>query len=156
MDWDKLKIFHSVAEAGSFTKATINLNLSQSAISRQIQSLEQELKVQLFERHARGLALTENGEYLFKTAHEVISKLKDVETTLGDKNNKPSGKLTVTTVVSFGTTWLTPRIQEFMQLNPEVEIELIFDDRELDLSTREADIGIWMRRPKQLNYIQKK
>ena len=156
MDWDKLKIFHSVAEAGSFTKATINLNLSQSAISRQIQSLEQELKVQLFERHARGLALTENGEYLFKTAHEVISKLKDVETALGDKNNKPSGKLTVTTVVSFGTTWLTPRIQEFMQLNPEVEIELIFDDRELDLSTREADIGIWMRRPKQLNYIQKK
>ena len=75
MDWDKLKIFHSVAEAGSVTKATINLNLSQSAISRQIQSLEQELKVQLFERHARGLALTENGEYLFKTAHEVISKL---------------------------------------------------------------------------------
>ena len=68
MDWDKLKIFHAVAEAGSFTNATINLNLSQSAISRQIQSLEQDLKVQLFERHARGLTLTENGEYLFKTA----------------------------------------------------------------------------------------
>ena len=156
MDWDKLKIFHAVAEAGSFTKATINLNLSQSAISRQIQSLEQGLKVQLFERHARGLALTENGEYLFKTAHEVISKLKDVETALVDQKNKPSGKLTVTTVVSFGTTWLTPRIQEFMQLNPEIEIELIFDDKELNLSTREADIGIWMRKPKQLNYIQKK
>ena len=73
-----------------------------------------------------------------------------------DKKNKPSGKLTVTTVVSFGTTWLTPRIQEFMKLNPEIEIELIFDDKELDLSTRQADIGIWMRRPKQLNYIQKK
>ena len=156
MDWDKLKIFHAVAEAGSFTKATLNLHLSQSAISRQIQSLEQDLKVQLFERHARGLVLTENGEYLFKTAHEVISKLKDVETALGDKKNKPSGKLTVTTVVSFGTTWLTPRIQEFMQLNPEIEIELIFDDKELDLSTRQADIGIWMRRPKQLNYIQRK
>ena len=156
MDWDKLKIFHAVAEAGNFTKATYILNLSQSAISRQIQSLEQELKTQLFERHARGLSLTENGEYLFKTAREVISKLKDVESTLMDKKNKLSGKLTVTTVVSFGTTWLTPRIQEFMKLNPEMEIELIFDDRELDLSTRQADIGIWMRRPKQLNYIQKK
>ena len=156
MDWDKLKIFHAVAEAGSFTSATINLNLSQSAISRQIQSLEEELKVKLFERHARGLTLTENGEYVFKTAHEVISKLKEVETTLGDKKNKPSGKLTVTTVVSFGTTWLTPRIQEFMQLNPEIEVELIFDDKELDLSTRQADIGIFMRRPKQLNYIQRK
>ena len=60
MDWDKLKIFHAVAEAGSFTKATVNLNLSQSAISRQIQSLEQNLKVQLFERHARGLTLIES------------------------------------------------------------------------------------------------
>ena len=68
MDWDKLKIFHAVAEAGSFTNATVNLNLSQSAISRQIQSLEQDLKVQLFERHARGLTLTQNGEYVFKTA----------------------------------------------------------------------------------------
>ena len=156
MDWDKLKIFHAVAEAGSFTRATVNLNLSQSAISRQIQSLEQDLKVQLFERHARGLTLTENGEYVFKTAHEVITKLKEVETSLGDQKNKPSGKLSITTVRSFGTHWLTPRIQEFMQINPEIEVELIFDDKELDLSTRQADIGIFMRRPKQLNYIQRK
>ena len=156
MDWDKLKIFHTVAEASSFTKASTVLNLSQSAISRQIQSLEHELKLQLFERHARGLVLTDNGKYLFQTAHEVISKLKDVEATLSDEKDKLKGKLTVTTVVSFGTTWLTPRIQEFMTLHPDIEIELIFDDKELDLSTRQADIGIWMRRPKQLNYIQKK
>ena len=111
MDWDKLKIFHAVAEAGSFTNATVTLNLSQSAISRQIQSLEEELKTQLFERHARGLTLTDNGEYLFKTAHEVILKLKEVETTFSDKKTKPSGKLIITTVRSFGTHWLTPRIQ---------------------------------------------
>ena len=156
MNWDRLKIFYAVAEAGSFTSATVVLNISQSAISRQIQSLEEDLNVKLFERHARGLTLTENGEYVYKTAREVISKLKEVETSLGDKKNKPTGKLTVSTVVSFGTTWLTPRIQEFMQLNPEIEIELIFDDKELDLSTRQADIGIFMRRPKQLNYIQRK
>ena len=156
MDWDKLKIFHTVAEAGSFTNASTILNLSQSAISRQIQSLEQDLKIHLFERHARGLVLTNNGEYLYKTANEVISKLKDVEATLVDEKDKINGKLTVTTVVSFGTTWLTPRIQEFMSLHPEIEIDLIFDDKELDLSTRQADIGIFMRRPKQLNYIQKK
>ena len=156
MDWDKLKIFYAVAEAGSFTRATINLNLSQSAISRQIQSLEEDLKVQLFERHARGLTLTENGEYVFKTTHEVISKLKDIETSLSNQKNKPTGKLIITTVRSFGTHWLTPRIQEFMQLNPNIEVELIFDDEELDLSTRQADIGIFMRRPKQLNYIQRK
>ena len=156
MDWDKLKIFHTVAEASSFTKASTVLNLSQSAISRQIQSLENDLKIKLFERHARGLVLTENGKYLFKTAHEVIGKLKDVESNLSEDQNKLNGKITVTTVVSFGTTWLTPRIQEFMSLHPNIEVELIFDDKELDLSTRQADIGIWMRRPKQLNYIQKK
>ena len=156
MDWDKLKIFHTVAESGSFTKASTVLNLSQSAISRQIQSLENELKINLFQRHARGLVLTDNGEYLFKTAHEVISKLKDVESTLGDEKDTLSGKLTVTTVVSFGTTWLTPRIKEFMDLHPGMEIELIFDDKELDLATRQADVAIRMRRPKQLNLIQKK
>ena len=156
MDWDKLKIFHTVAEAGSFTNASTVLNLSQSAISRQIQSLEKDLKIHLFERHARGLVLTSNGEYLYKTANDVISKLKDVESTLSEDKDKINGKLTVTTVVSFGTTWLTPRIQEFMSLHPDLEVELIFDDKELDLSTRQSDIGIFMRRPKQLNYIQKK
>jgi DNA-binding transcriptional LysR family regulator len=156
MDWDKLKIFHTVAEASSFTKAATVLNLSQSAISRQIQTLENELKIKLFERHARGLVLTDNGKYLFQTAHEVIAKLKDVEVIFSDEKNKLKGKLTVTTVVSFGTTWLTPRIKEFMDLHPEIEVELIFDDKELDLSTREADVAIRMRRPKQLNLIQKK
>jgi len=156
MDWDKLKIFHTVAEAASFTKASTVLSLSQSAISRQIQSLENDLKIKLFERHARGLVLTDNGEYLFKTAHEMITRLKDVESNLSSEKDKLHGKLTVTTVVSFGTTWLTPRIKEFMNLNPNIEVELIFDDKELDLSIRQADIGIWMRRPKQLNYIQKK
>ena len=156
MDWDKLKIFHTVAEASSFTKASTILNLSQSAISRQIQSLESDLKIKLFERHARGLALTDNGKYLFKTAHEVISKLKDVESNLSEEKDKLSGKLVVTTVVSFGTTWLTPRIKEFMDLHPGIEVELIFDDGELDLATRQADVAIRMRRPKQLNLIQKK
>ena len=156
MDWDKLKIFHTVAEASSFTKVSTILNLSQSAISRQIQGLEPDLKVQLFERHARGLVLTENGEYLFKSAHEIISKLKDVESNLSGQKDKINGKLVVTTVVSFGTTWLTPRIKEFMDLHPDIEIELIFNDVELDLATRQADVEIRMRRPKQLNLIQKK
>ena len=156
MDWDKLKIFHTVAEASRFTKASTILNLSQSAISRQIQGLETDLKVQLFERHARGLVLTENGEYLFKSAHEIISKLKDVESNLSGQKDKINGKLVVTTVVSFGTTWLTPRIKEFMDLHPDIEIELIFNDVELDLATRQADVAIRMRRPKQLNLIQKK
>lgn len=156
MDWDKLKIFHAVAQAGSFTEASGTLNLSQSAISRQIQSLELTLKTSLFERHARGLSLTEDGEILFKTANEVIIHLKAVETSLMEKKDKPSGKLIVTTVVGFGSIWLTPRIKEFMDKYPEMEVEVIVTDKELDLSRREADVAIWMRQPTQLSYIQKK
>ena len=156
MDWDKLKIFHAVTQAGSFTKASDILNLSQSAISRQIQSLEYELKTSLFERHARGLVLTDSGHKLYSTANEVISKIKEVETDFTEQKHKPSGKLVVTTVVGFGGIWLTPRIKEFRDKNPDIEIELIVTNEELDLSTREADVAIWMRAPKQKNYIQKK
>ena len=62
MDWDKLKVFHAAAEAGSFTHAGEHLGLSQSAVSRQVSALETELGVSLFHRHARGLILTEQGD----------------------------------------------------------------------------------------------
>jgi DNA-binding transcriptional LysR family regulator len=100
--------------------------------------------------------LTEDGEILYKTANEVIIHLKGVETSLMEKKEKPSGKLIVTTVVGFGSIWLTPRIKEFMDKYPEMEVEVIVTDKELDLSTREADVAIWMRQPTQLSYIQKK
>ena len=74
MDWDKLRIFHSVADAGSFTHAANQLNLSQSAISRQVSALESDLGVPLFARHARGLVLTEQGETLYHTVHDVLLK----------------------------------------------------------------------------------
>ena len=75
MDWDKLRVFHAVAEAGSFTHAGDTLNLSQSAVSRQISALEEALQVPLFHRHARGLILTEQGEALNRTVREVFAKL---------------------------------------------------------------------------------
>ena len=76
MDWDKLKVFHAAAEAGSFTHAGEQLGLSQSAVSRQVSALEQELSVSLFHRHARGLILTEQGDLLFRTAHDVFMQLQ--------------------------------------------------------------------------------
>ena len=116
MDWDKLKIFHAVAEAGSFTNATVNLNLSQSAISRQIQSLEQDLKVQLFERHARGLTLTENGEYVFKTAHEVISKLKEVEVIYPNSFTLPTEILKLLNLIAKGHCVLSSNIYIYIYI----------------------------------------
>jgi DNA-binding transcriptional LysR family regulator len=156
MDWDKLRIFHAVAEAGSFTHAGDALNLSQSAISRQVSALEDTLRTQLFHRHARGLILTEQGEMLYRTAHEVFGKVAMAEALLTDAKDKPSGELKVTTTVGLGSTWLTPRIREFLEMYPDITFNLIVADHELDLSMREADVAIRMRKPTQPELIQRK
>ena len=156
MDWDKLRIFHAVAEAGSFTHAGEELNLSQSAVSRQISALEDSLKVPLFHRHARGLLLTEQGELLYRTAHEVFAKLAMTEAMLTDSKDSPRGELRVTTTVTFGMMWLTPLLKEFHELYPEIQLRLILDDEELDLGMREADIAIRFRAPVQPDLVQRR
>lgn len=155
MDWDKLRIFHSVAEAGSFTHAGESLSLSQSAVSRQISALEDSLNIKLFHRHARGLILTEQGEVLFRTVKDVFHTLTMTETQLRENQEQPSGPLKVTTTVGFGSTWLTPRIKEFLEYYPEVEFSLILTDGELDLGMRQADIAIRMNPPRQPDLIQR-
>jgi DNA-binding transcriptional LysR family regulator len=156
MDWDKLRIFHAVADAGSFTHAGHELLLSQSAVSRQVSALEEDLHVTLFHRHARGLILTEQGEVLYRTAHEVFTKLAAAKTRLMDSKEKPSGELRITTTVGLGSVWLTPRITEFMELYPDIKVSLMLEDSELDLSMREADVAIRLRRPTQPDLIQRK
>jgi DNA-binding transcriptional LysR family regulator len=156
LDWDKLRIFHAAAQAGSFTHAGDTLNMSQSAVSRQVSALEHDLKVPLFHRHARGLLLTEQGEVLYRTAREVFMKLEAAQARLTDSREKPSGVLRITTTVGLGSTWLTQRLNEFVDLYPEMELRLIFDDDELDLGMREADVAIRLRQPTQPDLIQRK
>lgn len=156
MDWDKLKVFHAAADAGSFTHAGEQLNLSQSAVSRQVSALEQELGVSLFHRHARGLILTEQGELLYRTAHDVFLKLEAARAKLTDSRERPHGELRVTTAQGIGNHWLTPRLGEFIDLFPEIRVTLITTDEELDLSMREADVAIRLRQPTQPDLIQRK
>ena len=155
MDWDKLRVFHAVAEAGSFTHAGETLNLSQSAVSRQISALEDSLSVPLFHRHARGLILTEQGELLFQTADEVLAKLSQAEAKITDSKEVARGPLTVTATVAFGSTWLTPRIREFLQLYPELQLSMLIADEQFDLSMRQADVAIRMTAPTQPDLIQR-
>jgi len=155
MDWDKLRVFHAVAEAGSFTHAGDTLNLSQSAVSRQISALEEALQVPLFHRHARGLILTEQGEALNRTVREVFAKLAVTEALLTESKEKPAGRLKVTTTVGFGASWLAPRLQEFLEMYPDVSISLLLDDADLDLAMREADVAIRMHPPKQPDLVQR-
>ncbi len=156
LDWDKLRVFHAAAEAGSFTHAAESLRLSQSAISRQVSALEQDVGVPLFHRHARGLVLTEQGEILYQTAHEVLMKLETVKARLTEATDRPSGPLRVTTTVGLGSGWLTERVQEFLDLYPEIQLQLILANEELDLTMRQADCAIRLRQPQQPDLIQRK
>ena len=155
MDWDKLRIFHAAAEAGSFTHAGEALRMSQSAVSRQVSALEKELKVSLFHRHARGLVLTEQGEMLFGTASEIMSKLSTAETLLTDTTTKPSGDLRITAPIGLGTVWVTQRLREFLELYPDIRIELVLNDEQIDIAMRAADVAIWTREPQQSDLIRR-
>lgn len=155
MDWDKLRIFHAAAEAGSFTHAGDTLHMSQSAVSRQVSALEKDLGVALFHRHARGLVLTEQGEMLFQTAGDVMAKLRTAEALLGDATTKPTGDLRLTCPVGLGTVWITQRIREFMDMYPEIRVEIVLNDEQVDIAMRAADVAIWTHEPEQSDLIRR-
>src|SRR6201994_3874028 len=156
MDWDKLRIFHAVASAGSFTHAGQMLTLSQSAVSRQISALEEEITTPLFQRHARGLTLTDEGEMLYSAVSDVLNRLAQAEEDLKNVREAPRGTLKITASHGIGTYWLLSPLDKFLKEYPEVEVHLVMEDRELDLAQREADIAIRMRAPVQADLIQRK
>ena len=156
LDWDKLRIFHSVADAGSLTHAGETLHLSQSAVSRQIRALEESLSVTLFHRHARGLILTEQGELLFAATSDMSKKLDNAEARIRDSEDEVSGELKVTTTVGFGTLWLAPRIGRLYDKFPDLKIDLLLEERVLDLPMREADIAIRMKEPSQADLVRRR
>jgi DNA-binding transcriptional LysR family regulator len=155
VDWDKLRTFSAAAATGSFTQAGEALGLSQSAVSRQVSALEQDLKVPLFHRHARGLVLTEQGELLLRTAREVMAKLDAAEMALSESREKPHGELKITTTFGIGMGWLTPRLGTFLDLYPDIKVDVILADEELDLAMREADVALRLREPLQPDLIRR-
>jgi DNA-binding transcriptional LysR family regulator len=156
VDWDRLRIFCAAAEVGSFTHAGDLLELSQSAVSRQIAALEEEVGVPLFHRHARGLILTEPGETLFRTALDMKLKIETARARLVDTREKPNGLLRVTTTIGLGTYWLTPRFGDFLDAYPDIRVELLLVDEELDLAMRQADVAIRLRLPVQSDLVQRR
>ncbi len=156
MDWDKLRIFHAVADAGSLTHAGDQLHLSQSAISRQIRGLEESLNATLFHRHARGLILTEQGELLFDATRAMMRRLDAATARIRDSEEEVFGELRVTTTIGFGTLWLAPRLPKLFEKYPDLNIDLMLEERVLDLPMREADVAIRMKEPSQADLIRKR
>ncbi len=156
MDWDKLRIFHAVADAGSLTHAGDALHLSQSAVSRQIRALEESLSATLFHRHARGLILTEQGELLFEATNAMSHRLEAAVARIRDSKEEVYGELRVTTTTAFGSLWLAPRLPKFYEKYPDLTIDLMLEERVLDLPMREADVAIRMKEPSQADLIRKR
>ncbi len=156
MDWDKLRIFHAVADAGSLTHAGDALHLSQSAVSRQIRALEESLGTTLFHRHARGLILTEQGELLFDATATMARKLDSAAARIRDSEEEVFGELKVTTTTGFGTLWLVPRLVKLYERYPDLKVDLMLEERVLDLPMREADVAIRMKEPSQADLIRKR
>lgn len=156
LDWDRIRVFHAVAEAGSFTRAAERLNLSQSAISRQMGALEEDLGTALFHRHARGLVLTEQGEILHTAARTVAARMRDAEAQLSESKDKPAGHLRINTTIGFGVGWLTPHLAEFCERYKEINLTLLVQDSEVDLAMREADVAIRLQPPTQPDLVRRK
>ncbi|WP_300550802.1 LysR family transcriptional regulator [Roseovarius sp.] len=156
MDWDKLRIFHAVADAGSLTHAGDHLHLSQSAVSRQIRALEESLNATLFHRHARGLILTEQGELLFDATRAMLKRLDAATARIRDSEEEVFGELRVTTTTGFGTLWLAPRLTKLYEKYPDLKIDLMLEERVLDLPMREADVAIRMKEPSQADLVRKR
>ena len=156
MDWDKLRIFHAVAKAGSLTHAGEKIRLSQSAVSRQIRSLEEALNVMLFHRHARGLILTEQGELLHEATKQMSKRLDAAAARIKDSKDEVFGELRVTTTTGFGTLWLAPRMGKLYGKYPNLRINLLLEERVLDLPMRAADVAIRMKEPSQADLIRRR
>lgn len=154
-DWDKLRLFNTVADSGSFTEGARRLKLSQPALSRQIIALEEGLGAKLFHRHARGLALTNEGEQLFRTTRHMLDEIERARMGIEATRNRPTGEIRLTTTVSFGSTWLTKRLAEFLEQYPDIRVSLLLSDEEVDLARREADCAIRFHQPHQADLIQK-
>jgi DNA-binding transcriptional LysR family regulator len=155
LDWDKLRLFELVAEAGSFTEAARRLHMSQPALSRQIGALEEQVGAKLFHRHARGLAMTHEGEQLRAASSDMQERLERARDAIDASRDRPTGEIRLTTTVSFGSTWLARQLGDFLDQYPDINVQLLLTDQDVDLAKREADVAIRFHPPFQSELVQK-
>src|SRR3982751_1113885 len=118
---DLLRGFEAAARHMSFTRAALELHVTQSAVSRQIKLLERQLKVALFMRLNRALKLTAEGEALYRTAAAVLRQIEDALERLTTSDHR---LITVTATVSFAALWLVPRLGRFRKIEPAIDVRL--------------------------------
>lgn len=142
LDWEDVKSFAVVADAGTVRRAARALGVHHSTISRRIDSLENALGTKLFERQPEGYVLTAAGEKFASTVHECGLRLNDAERYISGQDRDLSGVVTVTMAAPLAVHVFAPRLAEFADLHPDIEVRMITTTDVLDISRREADIAI--------------
>jgi LysR family glycine cleavage system transcriptional activator len=137
---DLLRGFESAARHLSFTRAAAELFLTQSAVSRQIQALEEFVGVPLFERRHKALTLTEDGQAYYRTVAAALEQVRDATRKLRDA--KRGHVLTVTTTVSFASAWLVPRLARFRRENPGIDVRITATHEVVDLERQQVDLAV--------------
>lgn len=140
--FNSLPIFVALVEAGSFSKAGEQLNSSKSAVSKRISQLEDELGVRLFNRTTRSLTLTEAGEEYYDYASQALALAKEAEYAVSRLQAKPKGKLKISVPMTFGRLYIACLIPSFLSRYPDIQIEMIMDDKRQDFIKQGFDIGI--------------
>jgi DNA-binding transcriptional LysR family regulator len=141
-----MQTFVRVAEAGSFTAVADQLNLARSAVTRQIAALEQHLGVQLIARSTRRISLTGEGTSYLAQCRDILDRVAEAESALGDNRTSARGLIRATVPMSFGLHHLIPIITEFSAEHPDIGIEIDFSDRRVDLIEEGFDLGIRIAR----------
>lgn len=155
-DWDDIRVFVAVAEAGSFVTAAHYLRTSQSTISRRIQELECRLGAKLFDRSVRGARLTPQGRTIQEAAKSMERAALDIEKGVAGVDREMRGTVTITATEGVGSYWLVPRLLDFQRRNPGICISLDTSNDLRKLENREADIALRFGRPAEVTYRVRK
>lgn len=156
LDWSHVQIFLALAEAGSLNRAAPQLGLSQPTLGRQLVALEESLGQLLFERHSRGLSLTEAGQALLPAARRMREGAQELALALAARDQSLAGTVRLTASDIVSTYFLPPVLHVLRQRYPEVQIELVVSNEQEDLQQRSADIALRMVRPEQEMLVARK
>lgn len=146
-NWDDMRFFMAVYQAGSFAKAADRLKTDQSTVGRRIQSLEDHLGAKLFDRHGKGIRPTPTARGLLDYATEINDAVANIERRFGGIDGEVAGVVRVAATEGLAAAWLTPRLAGLQIAHPEILIEVIAGNERVDLSTRQADLAIRLGRP---------
>ncbi len=137
-----IPVFVAVVEYGGFSPAARFLGISKSAVSKRITQLEEQLGVKLLHRTTRKLSLTEAGEHYYEHASKANAAAQDAEDAVAQLQGEPQGRLRINTPMSFGRLHMAPMIPEFLKKYPKISIDLVMDDKVVDLVSGSFDIAI--------------